>query len=76
LLSQKIISHARVEIRDERNFPVKGFTRDACDLIRGNHVHHVVTWRGNPDPSSMTGKPVRLHFAMRNVKLYAFAFIA
>ncbi len=68
------VGHARVELRDEGNAPIEGFTAEDCDLIRGNHVHHTVTWGGKADVAALAGKPVRLHFDLRDAKLYAFQF--
>ena len=64
--------HARVELRDEHDVPIKGFSAEECDLIRGNHVHFTATWKGSSDVSALAGKPVRLRFVMRNSKLFAF----
>lgn len=60
---------------DKGNMPIKGFTDEDCDLIRGNHVHYIVTWHGKNDVSRFAGKIVRLRFEMRNAKLYAFQFV-
>jgi hypothetical protein len=66
---------ARVEVRDDQGVPIKGFTVEACDPIWGNDVHRRVTWSGKGDVSALAEKPIRLHFRMRNTKLYAFEFI-
>ena len=66
--------HARVELRDEQNLPIKGFTVEECDLIRGNHIHYRVTWNGDGDVSALAGRPLRLRFVMRNARLFAFQF--
>jgi hypothetical protein len=66
--------HARVELRDANNGPIEGFGVHDCDLIRGNHVHHTVTWKGSSDLSRLSSQPVRLRFTMRNTRLFAFQF--
>ncbi len=45
------------------------------EVIFGNDVHHVVTWQGKSDVSSLAGKPIRLHIEARAAKLYAFQFV-
>lgn len=64
----------RVALLDEAGEPVPGFTAGACDTIHGNSVSRTVTWQGNADISTLTGRPVRLHFLLRACKLYAFQF--
>ena len=45
-----------------------------CDEIHGNYIRKTVSWEGSDDLSSLAGKPVRLHFVMRDAKLFAFQF--
>jgi len=66
---------ARVELRDADDNPIEGFTLADADIIYGNNVHKIVTWKGNPDVSALAGKPIKLHFKMRAAKLYAFQFL-
>ena len=67
---------AMVEVQDERGQPLRGFTLDECDRVLVNDVAHTVTWRRNADLSSLVGTRVRLRFAMRSAKLYAFQLAA
>ena len=53
---------------------VASFRLKDCDVVRGNSVKKTVTWKGSRDLSKLAGKPVRLRFVMRSVKLYAFQF--
>lgn len=71
----RAVGSARVEIRDDQGHPIKGFTLEDCDVVRGNPVHHIVTWGGKEEVAGLSGRRVRLHFRMRNTKLYAFEFI-
>lgn len=64
----------RVELRDEADRPIPGFTLNESDEIGGNYIAKTVAWRGRSDVSSLAGKPVRLHLRMRATKLYAFQF--
>ena len=70
------MGEAMVEVQDEQGHPVRGFAMDECDRVLVNDVAHTVTWSGNADLSSLVGTRVRLRFAMRAAKLYAFQFAA
>ena len=54
---------------------IKGYTRDDCERIIANSTHRTVSWNGNSDVSSLAGRPIRMHFRLRNAKLYAFQFV-
>jgi len=64
----------QVGILDASGDALEGFGTDLCDEIHGNYLAKPVSWGGNTDVSTLAGKPVRLHFAMRAAKLYAFQF--
>ena len=53
---------------------VGGYSFEDCDVITGDMLRHTVTWRGNSDLSAWAGRPVRLRFQMRRVRLYAMRF--
>ncbi len=50
----------------------EGFSFADCDLIRADRTDLPVTWRGSPDLSALSGRPVYLRFEMQNMGLYAF----
>jgi len=64
----------KVEIQDAHGQPMPGFSLDEADALVGNAISKRVTWRGSQDVSALTRQPVRLRFAMRDMKLYAFGF--
>ena len=64
----------KAEILDAEGRPVEGFSYDDADVVLGNSVAKTVTWQGKSDVASLAGKPVRLRFVMRDMKLYAFHF--
>lgn len=68
------IGEIKVGILNERGTPIKGYSVNDCDKINGNYIDVVVSWRGKKDLSVLTGKIVRLHFVMRDAKLYSFQF--
>ncbi|MFH1743251.1 MAG: hypothetical protein ABIH23_29955 [bacterium] len=65
---------AKVAIMGPNGRPIPGYSINDCDDIMTNNVAHIVTWRDNPDISTLAGKPVSLRFDMRSTKLYAFQF--
>ena len=66
---------ARVELQDEQGQPLPGFSAADCDPIDGNFTARTVTWKGKAQVAAAEGKPVRLRFALRAAKLYAFQFL-
>lgn len=66
---------ARVELQDETGTPLPGYALAECDLIHtANEINRVVTWHGRSEVGSLTGRPVRIRFSLRDADLYAFEF--
>ena len=63
-----------VEIQDTAGQPLSGFKLTDTDPVVGNAINKTVTWQGKADVSELIGKPVRLRFVLRAMKLYAFQF--
>lgn len=64
----------QVEIRDASGKPLAGYTVAEADALNGNNVRMPVTWQGKADVSSLAGKAVKLHFKLRDCRLYSFQF--
>jgi len=64
----------KVEIQDRHGQPLPGFGLGDADAAVGNRTAKTVTWQGQADLSDLAGTNVRLRFAMRDLKLYAFGF--
>lgn len=64
-----------VELQDASGVPIPGYTLGDCEEVSGNDVAWDVRWRGGVDVSSLAGRPIKIHFKMRNAKLYAFQFV-
>ena len=60
-----------MEIRSEAGEPIPGVTLADCDPIRTDAIRHKVTWKGCHDVSAPAGQVVRVHFEMRDSKLFA-----
>jgi hypothetical protein len=76
----------QVEIQEPSGKPIPGFTLEDADEINGNYIRVLARWRaelvqkmrrpqGDPDVSTLAGRPVRLRFVMRDAKLFAFQFV-
>jgi hypothetical protein len=63
-----------VELRDENNQPIPGFTLNESRPIDLNHLAAEVAWTGGSNVGSLAGRPISLHVQMRDCKLYAFQF--
>jgi hypothetical protein len=65
----------QVEILDEENKPIPGYTLEDCDQIyTANEINRAVQWNGKSSVGALSGKPIRLRFVMRDADLYAFQF--
>ena len=65
----------RVELQTVDGKPIKGFSREDCQSIRGDSTNHHVSWRGN-DLAHIAGQPVRVVFELENSELFAFQFVS
>ena len=65
----------RVELQDAEGRPLSGYTERDASWICGNSVRMPVRWGTSGDVGSLSGRPIRLRFVMRDCKLYAFQFV-
>jgi hypothetical protein len=64
----------KVEIQDAGGLPIEGYNlKDAKELI-GNYVEHPAAWKNGTDVSSLSGRPIRLKFFMKDADLYSLQF--
>ena len=63
----------RVELQDADGRPLPGFASRDCTPITGDFIKHAVSWKGG-DLSSLTGRPVRVRFELKDADVYAFQF--
>jgi len=67
-----------VEVRDERNAPIAGYTEQDCIKVthnserRGRRCYLPVRWTGERRLGSLAGHVVQLRFILRDASLYAF----
>lgn len=64
----------RVELQDSSGKPIPGFTLEDCDVVYGDDISRVVSWKENTDVSSLAGQPVHVRFVMNEADLYSLRF--
>jgi len=64
----------RVEIQEESGKAVPGFALEQSRELIGNEIERTVSWNDGSDVSGVSGKPVRLRFALKDADLYSFHF--
>lgn len=63
-----------VEIQDAAGTPLPGYAlADATPTI-GNEIERAVYWQSTSSVESLTGRPVRLRFVLKDADLYSFRF--
>ena len=65
----------RVEILDVDGTPVPGYSAVEAQELIGNYIEHPACWKEGTDVSALAGKPVRLHFIMKDADLYSLRFV-
>lgn len=55
---------------------IPGFEFAKSHPIATDELDGAVRWSGGAELGSWAGKPVRLHFRLRNMRMYAFQFVA
>jgi len=63
-----------MEVLGEKGEPLKRRTFEDCDTLSGDHLDHIVTWRGEKDLGHPADSPVALRFRLRNASLYSVSF--
>jgi hypothetical protein len=63
-----------VELLDENDKPIPGFSKDDATAANGNSVRMAVRWGERADVGALAGKAIRIRFHMCDCKLYAFQF--
>ena len=56
--------------------PIEGLTFDRCRPLNVDALDAPVTWDGGASLGAWAGKPVRLQFHLRRMRVYGFRFVA
>ena len=68
------VGSLRVAIQTADGKSIDGFGLDDCSEVFGDSVERTVVWGDNTDVSSLSGKPVRLVFEVKDGDLYSYRF--
>ena len=72
--STSAVGSIRVEVQDADGRPHPGLTLEDSPEIYGDEIEGTARWNGSASLASLSGKPVRLRFALKEADLYAFRF--
>ena len=64
----------RVEVQDTQGRSAKGHALSDCREVVGDEIERIVTWKSVSDLGWLSGKPVRLRFALKDADLYSIHF--
>ncbi len=68
----------RIEIQNEKGQPLPGFAMEDCPWIYGDSLDRPVEWirddRVESDVTSLSGRPIKLVFELRDADLFSFQF--
>lgn len=64
----------RVEIQNADGGVVPGFSLEECGELFGDTLKRAVHWNEGKDVSALTGRTVRLRFALKDADVYSFRF--
>jgi len=64
----------QVEVQDEGGSALAGFALSDMEPLYGDELDAVARWRGGDDLSALSGRPVRLRFALKDADIYAIRF--
>jgi hypothetical protein len=65
------VGSVRAEIEDETGKVFPGFSLGDMNLLFGDELDAVVTWKGGKNLSELIGKVVRFHFVLKDADLFA-----
>ncbi|MHC4879992.1 MAG: hypothetical protein ACYTGL_26370 [Planctomycetota bacterium] len=65
----------RVEIQDADGNAKPDFAMSDCNLLYGDQIDRVVSWKAGTNVSQLAGQSVRLKFELKDADLYSFRFI-
>ena len=64
----------KCEVRDIGGLPVPGFSLAECEEVYGDGIELAMKWKGHGDLSALAGKPVILHFELKDADIYSYRF--
>ena len=68
------VGSIRIEIQDSDGHPFPGYSLGECPEMYGDHLEYFVSWIKESGLASLSGRTVRLRFALKDADLYSFQF--
>lgn len=62
----------KVEVLDEANKVIPGFSKNDCPSVKTNKTLHKITWKNGDKLTALKNKQVKFRFYLTNGKLYSF----
>lgn len=66
--------YVKVELQTADGTPVPGFVEEDCDVIFGDSLNRIVSWKGQEDTSFLAGQPIRMRLVMMEADVYSWKF--
>ena len=64
----------KIEIQDEYGTPLNEYGLEDCNVIIGNEIKKLVSWKGKSDLNKIAGKIVKLKFFLKDSDLFSIKF--
>lgn len=64
----------KVEVQNAKGEPIPRYSLQDAEELIGNYIEHPAAWRHGTDVSSLSGRPIRLKFVMKDANLYSLQF--
>ncbi len=64
----------RVEIQDANGKALPGYSLDDAQIIIGNEIKRIVSWKGGKSVEALAGRPIRLRIDLKDADLYSLKF--
>lgn len=64
----------QIELLDENNKVINGFSRNDCDNIVGDEISRIVSWKNKSDLSSLKNKVVKMKFYLKDADVFSFKY--
>jgi hypothetical protein len=70
-MSTSAAGSVTVELLDEAETPIPGFSAADCEELYGDDIERFVTWNGSPDVSRVKGETLRLRLSVVDGDVYS-----
>lgn len=70
-MSTSAAGAVQVEVQDETGTPIPGFTLADSDILIGDSLEEIASWKGKTDLNQLAGRAVRFRFVMKDANLFS-----